>query len=64
MSHGLRRSAFNQSSYDFWTGRYQVMNVKDFGAVGDGVHGDGLAIQRAINWQQQYGGVLYLPNGI
>lgn len=64
MSHGLRRSAFNQSSYDFWVQRFGTLNVKDFGAVGDGVHGDGLAIQRAINWQQQYGGVLYLPNGI
>ena len=38
MAHGLRRTAFDQSSYAYWTGKYGVVNVKDFGAVGDGVH--------------------------
>lgn len=46
---GLRRSAFNQSSYDFWGGKYGVINVKDYGAVGDGVHDDTQAIQVAID---------------
>ncbi len=49
MANGLRREAFNQSSYDFWTGKYGVVNVKDFGAVGDGVHDDTAAIQAAVN---------------
>ena len=40
MAHGLRRTAFDQSSYAYWTGKYGVVNVKDFGAVGDGVHDD------------------------
>ena len=40
MAHGLRRTAFDQSSYAYWTGQYGVVNVKDYGAVGDGVHDD------------------------
>ena len=30
MAHGLRRTAFDQSSYAYWTGQYGVVNVKDF----------------------------------
>ena len=33
MAHGLRRTAFDQASYTYWTGKYGVVNVKDFGAV-------------------------------
>ena len=61
MAHGLRRTAFDQSSYAYWTGKYGVVNVKDFGAVGDGVHDDTAAIQAAL--QAGSGGVVYLPSG-
>lgn len=64
MAHGLRRTAFDQASYDYWTGRYGIVNVKDYGAVGDGVHDDTAAIQQAIGQaQRQGGGVVYLPIG-
>ena len=59
MAHGLRRTAFDQSSYAYWTGKYGVVNVKDFGAVGDGVHDDTAAIQRAID----AGNTIYIPTG-
>jgi hypothetical protein len=39
-----------------------TLNVKDFGAVGDGVADDTSAIQAAIN-AMTAGGVLYLPEG-
>lgn len=61
---GLRRSAFNQSSYDFWTNRYQVVNVKDYGAIGDGVHDDTAAFQAASHaTASQGGGTIYVPQG-
>lgn len=60
---GLRRSAFNQSSYDFWADRYRVVNVKDFGATGDGVHDDTKAMQNAIDAVGN-GDTLYIPNGV
>lgn len=62
MAHGLRRTAFDQASYAYWTGQYGVVNVKDFGAVGDGVHDDTAAIQRAIN-AASHGGIVFLPPG-
>lgn len=40
-----------------------VNNVKDFGAVGDGRHADGQAIQKAIAAQQEQGGMVFLPPG-
>ena len=63
MAHGLRRTAFDQSSYAYWTGQYGVVNVKDYGAVGDGVHDDTAAIQRAINAVAPQG-ILFFPQGI
>ena len=63
MAHGLRRTAFDQSSYDYWTGQYGVVNVKDYGAVGDGVHDDTSAIQAAINALGLTGGEVVLPPG-
>ena len=64
MGHGLRRTAFDRSSYDFWTGKYGVINVKDYGAVGDGVHDDTQAIQDAFNSMgPQPTGKLYFPRG-
>ena len=65
MEHGLRRSAFDQSSYAYWTGKYGVINVKDFGAVGDGVHDDTAALQAA--WAAMgtpAAGTYYIPHGI
>jgi hypothetical protein len=42
-----------------------VISVKDFGAVGDGVHDDRAAIQAAIDWAHSInGGVVYFPAGI
>ena len=62
MGSGLRRTAFDQASYTYWTGKYGLVNVKDFGAVGDGVHDDTQAIQAAIN-SLPSGGTVYLPQG-
>ena len=59
MGQGLRRTAFDQSSYAYWTGKYSVVNVKDYGAVGDGVHDDTAAIQAALD----EGGHVVLPKG-
>lgn len=40
-----------------------LVTVKDFGAVGDGVADDTAAIQAAIDLACQYGGCVYLPAG-
>jgi len=42
---------------------YEVFNVKDYGAVGDGSTDDTSAIQSAINAVPNSGGVVYLPRG-
>jgi len=39
------------------------LSVRDFGARGDGVHDDTLAIQRAIASQAETGGEMYFPAG-
>ena len=40
-----------------------TINVKDYGAAGDGHHDDTLVIQTAIDKAQQVGGTVYLPPG-
>jgi Pectate lyase superfamily protein len=44
-------------------GTYDVYNVKDYGAVGNGTTDDTTAIQSAINAVSNSGGVVYLPRG-
>lgn len=51
------------SGYEVWTGKYGVVNVKDFGAVGDGVHDDTVAIQAAISSLENSGGTVFFPLG-
>lgn len=63
MGQGLRRTAFDQSSYEYWTRRYGVVNVKDYGAVGNGRADDTAAIQDAITAVPNSGGVVRLPAG-
>ncbi len=42
----------------------QVVSVKDFGAVGDGITDDTVAIQNALNYVgSSGGGSVYIPNG-
>lgn len=40
-----------------------LANVRDFGAVGDGVANDTAAIQLAVDTVTQFGGVVYFPAG-
>ena len=49
MGYGLRRTAFDRSSYAYISGQLGVASVYDYGAVGDGVHDDTQAIQRALD---------------
>lgn len=41
----------------------KIVNVKDFGAKGDGVTDDTISIQNAINYIKTLGGTLYFPRG-
>src|SRR5262249_8118564 len=45
--------------------RYSIVNVRDFGAIGNGVDNDAAAIQAAIDhvYEELIGGVLFLPAG-
>ena len=63
MAYGLNRRAFDRSSYDYWGGKYGTINVRDFGAVGDGAHDDTAAIQNAINTAGPLMAGVYLPPG-
>lgn len=40
-----------------------IINVKNFGAIGNGVHDDGDSIQQAINSIKANGGIVYFPAG-
>lgn len=42
---------------------YQYVNVKEYGAVGDGVTNDTTSINNAIAALPASGGILYIPNG-
>ncbi|UVI31414.1 right-handed parallel beta-helix repeat-containing protein [Paenibacillus spongiae] len=44
-------------------GSVPVLNVKDYGAVGNGVHDDTSAIQQAVNEALTKKGTVYLPSG-
>ncbi|MGH7451063.1 MAG: glycosyl hydrolase family 28-related protein, partial [bacterium] len=41
-----------------------MLNVKDFGAKGDGIADDTTAIQAAIDALPNDGGVVFFPSGI
>jgi len=43
---------------------FERVNVRDFGAKGDGITNDAPAIQAAINSVADIGGVVYLPAGV
>ena len=52
-----------EGSHEFSTkSETAAVNVRDFGAVGDGIHDDSIAIQSAINCLPR-GGRLYFPAG-
>ena len=53
--------ALTKVSYSMISGAY--VNVQDFGATGDGVTNDTVAIQAAIDSLSATGGVLYFPFG-
>lgn len=64
MAYGLRKQAFVADSYNYWTDQYSVVNVKDYGAVGDGMHDDTAAIQAAIDTAEASGGgIVFIPAG-
>jgi polygalacturonase len=44
-------------------GTYQVINVRDFGAMGDGNTTDTAALQEAIDSSDPNGGIVFLPPG-
>ncbi|MCQ6559137.1 right-handed parallel beta-helix repeat-containing protein [Paenibacillus mendelii] len=44
-------------------GSVPVLNVKDYGALGNGVHDDTSAIQQAVNEALTMKGTVYLPSG-
>lgn len=44
-------------------GSGEYVNVKDFGAVGDGVTDDSVTIQNAIEYSKENGGIVFLPKG-
>ncbi|WP_223836747.1 glycosyl hydrolase family 28-related protein [Paenibacillus oceani] len=54
-----------QSSYSVQQATYGAVNVKDFGAAGDGTNDDTAAIQSAIEaCAGEGGGIVFLPPGI
>jgi len=41
-----------------------MVSVKDFGAVGDGLTNNTASVQLAINALGSYGGTVYIPDGV
>lgn len=50
-------------SFANWISNNRVFNVKDFGAIGDGVVDDSVAIQAAIDAATTNGGIILYPTG-
>jgi len=51
------------ASWDTISGTTDWLNIKDYGAIGDGSTDDTTAIQNAINALSSNGGVIYFPAG-
>lgn len=49
---------------DYFVNREGAVNVKDFGAQGDGITDDSVSIQRAVDHLAYSGGEIYFPPGI
>lgn len=65
--HGFGKVLFSDSSgsADWRFLPFRVFNVKDYGAIGDGVNDDRVSIQNTINAAYQSGGgKVYFPNGV
>lgn len=53
-----------ETDFNYLNSKFVEVNVKDFGAKGDGVTDDSLAIQKAYDFVKDTGGTVFFPRGI